>query len=118
MIRTKTALVALVVFGFLTMTLHAADAPATPAPPAAPAKTQMVVGEMCGGCVTKITARLKQMPEIATIQCDIKTKTVTVVHRPDKTLSPRVLWDVMAQIGKTPKKMTGPAGTFTAQPAK
>lgn len=70
---------------------------------ASPAKTEMLVAEMCGGCVKKITARLKQIPEIATIQCDVNTSTVTVVPQADKSISPRVLWDAMAQIGRRPR---------------
>lgn len=106
----RLAFVAFVLLGFL----HARALQAVEPSPSA--KTEMVVGEMCGGCVKKITARLKQMPEIATIQCDIKTSTVTVVPQANKTIAPRVLWDAMAQIGKTPKKLTGPTGTFTSQP--
>jgi len=110
MSQLRFAVAAFVLFGFaFAASLDAAETSA---------KTEMVVGEMCGGCVKKITARLKQMPEIATIQCDIKTKTVTVVPQANKSISAHVLWDAMAQIGKTPSKLTGPSGTFTSQPAK
>lgn len=84
---------------------------------AAPSQnTVITVGEMCGGCVKSITARLNKLPDIAAVQCDIKTKTVTVVPRDGKSLSPRTLWEAMAEIGKTPKKLVAPAGSFTSKP--
>ncbi|MBN8624743.1 MAG: cation transporter [Planctomycetes bacterium] len=75
----------------------------------------MDVGEMCGGCVKKITARLSQMPEVAAVKCDIARKTVTVTPKSDG-ISSRVLWDAMNEIGKTPKKLVDATGTYTAQP--
>ncbi len=78
--------------------------------------TVMTVGEMCGGCVTKITAKLKPMPEVGQITCDIPTKTVTVTPAAGKTLSPKTLWEAMDSIGKTPKSLTGPSGTFKSKP--
>ncbi|MDP1796293.1 MAG: heavy-metal-associated domain-containing protein [Planctomycetaceae bacterium] len=78
--------------------------------------TVMAVGEMCGGCVTKITAKLKPMSEVGKITCDIPTKTVTVTPAAGKTLSPKTLWEAMESIGKTPKSLTGPSGTFKSKP--
>ena len=90
---------------------------AAPAQAAAPADTVVNVGEMCGGCVKKITAKLEKMPQVVSFQCDIAKKTVTVT--PAATgMSPRALWEALESIGKTPVKMVSPAGTFTAKPAK
>lgn len=83
-----------------------------------PAATVMTVKEMCGGCVKKITKHLQPMKGIAAVQCDIKTKTVKVTPQPGYTLSPKGLWTVMDDIGKTPTKLVGPSGTFTSKPKK
>jgi copper chaperone CopZ len=81
-------------------------------------QTVMTLGEMCGGCVKKITAKLEKMSGVAAIRCDIEAKTVSVTPKRDVTLSPRSLWETMEEIGKTPKKLTGPSGTFTEKPKK
>ena len=78
--------------------------------------TVMTVGEMCGGCVTNINAKLKPMSDVANVSCDIAKKTVTVTPATGKTLSPKVLWEAMESIGKTPKSLLGPSGTFKAKP--
>ena len=78
--------------------------------------TTMTVGEMCGGCVTSITAKLKPMPGVADVACDIPKKTVTVTPAAGKTLSPRALWEAMEAIGKTPKSLVGPNGKFESKP--
>lgn len=104
-------LAVLLVAGLFTLDFVAARAQA-----ASPSDTVVNVGEMCGGCVKKITARLNQMPEIASFQCDIAKKTVTVTPAA-AGLSPRVLWEALEEIGKKPVTMVGPAGTFTTKPA-
>ena len=76
----------------------------------------MTVGEMCGGCVKKIEKKLKPMDGIAAVKCDIEGKTVTVVPKPDVKLAPLTLWTAMEEIGKTPKKMVSPDGTYTKKP--
>ena len=77
--------------------------------------TVITVGEMCGGCVKKITARLKQMPNLVEVKCDIAKKTVTVVPGNDGP-SPKAIWDAMEEIGKRPVRMVSPLGTFTEKP--
>ncbi|MBA3312514.1 MAG: heavy-metal-associated domain-containing protein [Planctomycetaceae bacterium] len=83
-----------------------------------PSKTETIimVGEMCGGCVKRITAKLEPMEGIREVRCDLKAKTVTVVPEPKMTLSPKTLWEALDSIGKTPKKLVGPSGTFTEKP--
>ena len=78
--------------------------------------TVMTVSEMCGGCVQKITGKLETIPGVATISCDVKSKSVTVTHAAGTSLSARTLWVAMEEIGKTPKKLAGPEGTFTSKP--
>lgn len=56
------------------------------------------------------------MPDIKDIRCDVKTRTVQVMPKTGKILSPRALWEAMEQIGKTPRKLAGPSGTFTSKP--
>lgn len=79
-------------------------------------ETVMTVGEMCGGCVKKIEKTLKPMKGVAGVRCDIKSKTVTVTPKSRVVLSPKTLWEAMAEIGKSPTKLVGPGGTFTEKP--
>ena len=78
--------------------------------------TIITVGEMCGGCVKKITARFDKIEGIAGVRCDVEKQTVTVGPEKGYTLSPRGLWEVMQNLGKPPKKLAGPHGTFTSKP--
>ena len=78
--------------------------------------TVVTVKEMCGGCVKQINKRLDGFPGIATVACDLKTKSVTVTPKANAAVSARALWDAMDEIGKTPVKMVTPQGTFTSKP--
>lgn len=91
---------------------------ATAADPPAISKTETVitVGEMCGGCAKKIEKKLKPMEGIDNVRFNLKAKTVTVVPKRKVILSPKALWAAMEEIGKTPKKLVGPSGTFTEKP--
>ena len=95
----------------LVATLTAADAPAKP-------KTDIVItcGEMCSSCVKKIEKKLKPMEGVGELRFDTEAKTVTAVPKPKATLSPLTLWTAMEEIGKAPKKLVGPGGTFTKKP--
>jgi copper chaperone CopZ len=81
-----------------------------------PVPTVMSVGEMCGGCVKRITAKLAPMDGIARVECSIERKSVSVVPAAGRQLSPQAIWDAMAQIGKTPVQLVGPSGTFSDRP--
>jgi copper chaperone CopZ len=81
-------------------------------------QTVVTVSEMCGGCVKNITTRLQKVSDVEKIECDIATKTVTITPKSDKTLSPKFIWETMAEIGKTPTKLVAPSGSFTAKPNK
>lgn len=80
--------------------------------------TVITVGEMCGGCVKNIQSRFDGVKGIASVRCDVESKSVTL--RPEKgyRLSPRGLWIAMEKIGKTPVKLAGPGGVFTSKPEK
>lgn len=80
------------------------------------APTVITVGEMCGGCVKKITKRFDEIKGIDGVRCSVEKKSVTVVPEQGVRLSPRGLWEVMESIGKAPKKMVSPMGTFTEKP--
>lgn len=76
----------------------------------------MTVGEMCGGCVKNITKRFDGVEGIAKVQCSIEKRSVTLIPEQDVRLSPKGVWEIMESIGKTPKKMVTPNGTFTSKP--
>lgn len=76
----------------------------------------MTVGEMCGGCVKKITKRFEGVEGIVKIDCNIEKQSVTVIPKEGVRLSPKGVWEIMEGIGKVPKKMVTPHGTFTAKP--
>lgn len=97
------------------MLLIAAQRDVFAAPPA-PKPTVITVGEMCGGCVKQINTKLKTIPEIAKVECDLKAKSVTITPKSEATLSSKMLWETFDSIGKTPVKLTGPDGTFTSKP--
>tara|TARA_R110002073_G_scaffold149534_2_gene303237 strand:- start:3646 stop:3996 length:351 start_codon:yes stop_codon:yes gene_type:complete len=78
--------------------------------------TVMTVSEMCGGCVKKITKRFDGVEGIAKVQCNIEKQSVTLVPKDRVRLSPKSIWEIMESIGKTPKKMVTPDGTFTSEP--
>ena len=79
--------------------------------------TVMTVSEMCGGCVKKITKRFDGVKGIAGVRCSIEHQSVTLIPAEGVRLSPRGVWEAMEGIGKTPKKMICPAGTFTSKPS-
>lgn len=76
----------------------------------------MTVEEMCGGCVKKITKRFDDVKNVAKVSCSTEEKTVTVFPKDDAKLSPKAVWEIMEEIGKTPKKMVVQSGTFTSKP--
>ncbi len=76
----------------------------------------MTVGEMCGGCVKKITKRFDGVEGIAKVRCSLEKQSVTLIPEPNVRLLPKGVWELMESIGKTPKKMVTPDGTFTSKP--
>ncbi|MEM6689016.1 MAG: heavy-metal-associated domain-containing protein [Planctomycetota bacterium] len=80
------------------------------------ATTTVTVGEMCGGCVKRITAHFEKVEDVSKIKCDIEAKTVMLFPAKDVQLSPLKVWEMMEGIGKKPVKLIGPEGTFTSKP--
>ncbi|EKK03661.1 protein containing DUF1559 [Rhodopirellula baltica SH28] len=78
----------------------------------------MTVGEMCGGCVKRITARFDSVDAVEKVVCSIEKKSVALVAKEGVKLSPKGIWEIMESIGKTPKKMITPDGTFTSKPKR
>lgn len=78
--------------------------------------TVITVGELCSGCVRNIKERLRKLPDVAIVRCNMATRTVTVTPKAGKSLSPRVLWGAMQGVGNPPRKLVGPTGTFTSKP--
>ncbi|GAA4469829.1 heavy-metal-associated domain-containing protein [Novipirellula rosea] len=83
---------------------------------AAKSKVVMTVGEMCGGCVKKITKRFEGVEGVAKVQCNIEKQSVTLIPEQHVRLSPKGVWEIMEGIGKVPKLMVTPDGTFTSKP--
>ncbi|MEM9586242.1 MAG: cation transporter [Planctomycetota bacterium] len=80
--------------------------------------TTVTVGEMCSGCVKRITARFDKEKDISRVSCDIKQRSVTLFPAKDVRLSPKKLWEIFESIGKKPQKLVGPDGTYTSKPKK
>ena len=78
--------------------------------------TTVTVGEMCGGCVKRITAHFDKIKEVEKIKCDINAKTVMLFPAKSVRLSPKKIWETMESIGKKPSKLVSPDGTYTSKP--
>jgi Cu+-exporting ATPase len=48
----------------------------------------------------------------------VDTQTAKVTPKPKAVLSPKALWEAVEKAKKTPAKLEGPSGTFTAKPKK
>lgn len=70
----------------------------------------------CGGCAKRVEAKLKEIPGVASVKSDVKTKTLWVNPHPGKTPSPRGLWEAVEKANDRPTKLQGPSGTFTKKP--
>ena len=84
---------------------------------ASPVPTTITIADMhCMGCAKKVAAQVNQVPGVATVQADVKTKRITVTPKGQSILSPRALWEAVENAGKQPDRLEGPSGTFTAKP--
>jgi mercuric ion binding protein len=104
------------VAGLMLLVVSIFASSSAPAADVAKSNIVMTVGEMCGGCVKKITKRFDGVEGIAKVQCSIEKQSVTLVPKQDVRLSPKGVWEIMDSIGKTPTKMVTPDGTFTSKP--
>lgn len=82
-----------------------------------PAYTTITVPNMhCAGCAKKVAGQLAAVPGVAAVQPYIEAKKVVVTPRPGQAVSPRALWEAVEKADKTPTRLEGPAGTFSAKP--
>lgn len=92
--------------------------PAQPAPSATPGTTVLSVPDLdCPSCAKKLTAKLCEVPGVASSEPDVDAKTVKVTHKANETPSPKALWEASERGGQVPSKLEGPSGTFTDKPA-
>ncbi|HEV7281614.1 MAG TPA: heavy-metal-associated domain-containing protein [Pirellulaceae bacterium] len=97
----------------VAVALSAAVLPVSNASAAETPTAGMVVtcSEMCGGCVKKVEKRFAEDKGIASVACDIPTKTVVFQAAPGFALNARGIWTAMNKIGKTPVQLVEPNGT-------
>ena len=77
-----------------------------------------VKGMHCVMCAKKISTKVQTMPGIASAVADSKTGVVTVTTKPNASVSPKSLWEVIEAAGYKPVRLAGPSGTFEAKPKK
>ena len=70
----------------------------------------------CAGCAKKVTDQLATVAGVAKTEADVTAKTVKITPKANATLSPKALWEAVEKADKTPTKLEGPSGTFTAKP--
>ncbi|MCR9210250.1 MAG: heavy-metal-associated domain-containing protein [bacterium] len=116
--RNGLGLVALAALAFALIAPTSASAEPVSAKEPASNQIVMTVGEMCGGCVKRITARFDSVDAVTKVVCSIEKKSVTLVPKDGVKLSPKGIWEIMESIGKTPKKIITPDSTFTSKPKR
>ncbi|EMB15282.1 heavy-metal-associated domain-containing protein [Rhodopirellula europaea] len=116
--RNGLGMVALATLAFTLIVPIPASAEPVSAKESASNQIVLTVGEMCGGCVKRITARFDSVDAVTKVVCSIEKKSVTLVPKDGVKLSPKGIWQIMESIGKTPKKMITSDGTFTSKPKR
>lgn len=82
-----------------------------------PNQTVITVEKMhCKGCAKKLTAKVQAVAGVQKVEADVETKTLTVTPKEQVVVSPKALWEAVEKGDDTPKKLTGPSGTFTGKP--
>ena len=80
---------------------------------------QLVVDDLeCASCAKTVIKAISAVVGVENATADIKTKTLTVTPKADKTLSPKDLWEAVEKAGFKPVKFEGPEGAFDKKPAK
>ena len=89
-----------------------------PLPAAEPAVTTITISDLdCPSCAKKVATKLSEVPGVAKVETDVEAGTAKVTAKPNANLSPKALWEAVMKAKKTPAKLVGPGGTFTAKPA-
>ena len=88
-----------------------------PSNAAEPVVTKITISDLdCAGCAKKVTTKLLEVPGVAKVETDLETGIAQVTFKPRAVVSPRTLWEAVEKSKKTPVKLEGPGGTFTAKP--
>lgn len=75
-------------------------------------------GMHCASCANKVTKKLQALPNVKSASVDADKGTAVVITTDGKDLSPKAVWEAVEGAGYKPTELKGPAGTFTAKPAK
>ncbi len=70
----------------------------------------------CDGCAARIGGKLREVPNVGTIQYDVQKKLLWVHPKEGQQLSPRALWEAVEQANDRPVQLFTPTGTFTKKP--
>lgn len=106
----QTRWTAALIVALLTGAWHGAYA-------ADPKPTTITIPEMdCPSCAKKIADKLVKVDGVAKAEADVKTKTIKVTPKPGLAPSPKELWEAVEKLEKTPTRLDGPGGVFTAKP--
>jgi len=82
-----------------------------------PNQTVITVEKMhCDGCAKKLATKVQAVAGVQKVEADVEAKTLTVTPKAQAVVSPKALWEAVEQGKDTPKKLTGPSGTFTRKP--
>ncbi len=116
MTTVRNPMFALAMLAGLASAARAGDPPAK-APPPPPAYTITVPAMHCAGCAKKIVDKLATMKGVAKAEAFVATKTIKVMPKPNVTLSPKELWELVEKVEDAPTKLEMPNGTaYTAKP--
>jgi Cu+-exporting ATPase len=90
---------------------------ATPSRANPPVQTTINIPDLdCGGCAKKVAAKLAEVAGVGAVKPDVEGKKVLVTPKQGQAPSPRALWEAVEKAGKTPKRLEGPTGTYSAKP--
>lgn len=80
--------------------------------------TTITLHSMCENCAQKMTKTLRQHPDVLSVRTDVKSRAVAIVPKKGKSLSPKMLWEMVEKTGEQPVRLAGPLGTFDSKPRR
>jgi copper chaperone CopZ len=84
---------------------------------AEPSATTITVPDLdCASCAKKVGGKVAEVPGVAKVEYSIEAKTLKVTPKTGAAPSPKALWEAVEKGGKSPSRLEGPGGTFTAKP--